>query len=69
MTGMGRDGADGCQVLRQAGGYIVSQSEDSCTIYGMPKSVEDEGLQDEVLDLNEIAPFIDRMAKSPLAGR
>ena len=69
MTGMGRDGADGCVPLRDAGAYIVSQSEESCTIYGMPKSVEDEHLQDEVLDLSEIAPFIDRMGKNPFGPR
>lgn len=67
MTGMGRDGADGCRLLKSKGAYIVSQSEESCTIYGMPKSIEDEGLQDEVIGLQEIAPFIEKMAKlSPL---
>ena len=65
MTGMGKDGADGCVALKKMGGYVVTQSEESCTIYGMPKSVEDLGIQDEVIDLKDIAPFIMRAAKAP----
>jgi len=63
MTGMGKDGADGALALSKAGAYVVSQSEQSCTIYGMPKSVEDMGYQNEVLDLKDIAPFITKSAK------
>ncbi len=64
MTGMGRDGAAGAGALRKSGAFIASQSAETCTIYGMPKAVEDLGLQHEVLDLDEIAPFIQRIAKS-----
>lgn len=63
MTGMGRDGADGAAFVSQSGGYVVSQSEETCTIYGMPKSVEDLNVQNEILDLEDIAPFIDKIAK------
>lgn len=70
MTGMGRDGADGCEILANAGAYIVSQSEESCTIYGMPKAVEDAGLSDEVIDLEEIPAFIQKMAsRASLSNR
>ena len=62
MTGMGRDGADGCVALSRAGACVATQSEETCTIYGMPKSVEDLGIANETLDLREIAPFIQRMA-------
>ena len=63
MTGMGRDGADSCEVLHKSGHYIASQSAETCTIYGMPKAVEDLGIQDEVIDLDQIAPFIMRLGK------
>ncbi len=63
MTGMGKDGAEGARVLAKAGAYVISQSEQSCTIYGMSKSVEDLGIQDEVLDLKDIAPFIMKSGK------
>ncbi len=63
MTGMGRDGADGAEALRRAGAFIGIQSEDSCTIYGMPKAVEELGIQDEIFDLDDIAPFIIKLAR------
>jgi len=64
MTGMGRDGADGCLALSEAGAHVATQSEETCTIYGMPKSVEDLGIHHEILHLDEIAPFIEKMAKT-----
>ena len=63
MTGMGRDGADGAALLSKAGAYVAIQSEQTSTIYGMPKSVEDLGVQDEILDLQDIAPFINKAAR------
>jgi two-component system chemotaxis response regulator CheB len=70
MTGMGRDGADGCDALAKVGAYVASQSEETCTIYGMPKAVEDAGLSDEVVDLEEIPNFITKMAnRASLSNR
>lgn len=60
MTGMGRDGADGAATLSKAGAFVAIQSEQTSTIYGMPKSVEELGIQDEILDLQDIAPFISK---------
>ena len=62
MTGMGRDGVQGAAVLAERGAYIVSQSERSCTIYGMPKAIEESALQNEVLDLDQIGRFILELA-------
>lgn len=69
MTGMGRDGADGAEALGKKGAYVVSQSAESCTIYGMPKAVEDMGIQDEVLDLDQIAPFLMKLGKPGIGSR
>ena len=38
LTGMGRDGAQGLLRMRQAGLFTISQSEDSCVVYGMPRA-------------------------------
>lgn len=43
LTGMGRDGAEGALAVRQAGGRVFGQCEDSCTIYGMPKAAKSIG--------------------------
>ena len=40
LTGMGRDGAQGLLRMRQAGLFTISQSEDSCVVYGMPRAAE-----------------------------
>jgi two-component system chemotaxis response regulator CheB len=37
MTGMGRDGAAGLKMMRDAGHTTVVQNEESCVVYGMPR--------------------------------
>lgn len=64
LTGMGRDGADGARRLHEAGAYVAIQSEATCTVFGMPKAVHDLGIQHEILDVEQIAPFIVRLAKA-----
>ena len=43
LTGMGRDGAHGLKLMRQAGAYTVGQSPDSALVYGMPRVAFEEG--------------------------
>ena len=54
LTGMGCDGLAGCRVVKAAGGVVVAQNRESCTVYGMPKAVIDAGLADTVLPLDAI---------------
>lgn len=55
MTGMGNDGQKGMTVLRQNNNtYTIAESANTAVIYGMPKAIEEAGLADEVVDLNEI---------------
>lgn len=58
LTGMGSDGVDGARVLRENGGCLIAQSEESCVVYGMPKAVVDANLANQVLDAEEIANAI-----------
>ena len=55
MTGMGNDGTKGLTSLKSKGGFIISQDEASCIIYGMPRAVVEAGLADEVVPLDSIA--------------
>jgi two-component system chemotaxis response regulator CheB len=64
LTGIGRDGVEGCTAIRREGGYVVAQAAAGCAVYGMPKAVAQEGLADSVLPLNEIAPAIARVVGS-----
>jgi two-component system chemotaxis response regulator CheB len=58
LTGMGNDGLRGAQAVRRNGGRILAESEESCTIYGMPRAIVDGGLADDVLTLDRLAGVI-----------
>jgi two-component system, chemotaxis family, protein-glutamate methylesterase/glutaminase len=55
LTGMGQDGFQGCQQIRQVGGQILAQDEASSVVWGMPGYVVNAGLADVVLPLDAIA--------------
>ena len=38
MTGMGRDGVEGCKAILAAGGLTLGQDEDTSVVYGMNKA-------------------------------
>ena len=46
LTGMGSDGLAGCRYAHKHNAFIITQDEDSCVIYGMPKAINDENLAD-----------------------
>ncbi len=59
MTGMGADGTEGIRRLKSKKNiHVISQSQDTCTIYGMPKNIEKAGLQDQIVPLEQIAQEI-----------
>jgi two-component system, chemotaxis family, protein-glutamate methylesterase/glutaminase len=58
LTGMGRDGADGARAIREAGGRVLCEAEESCTVYGMPRAVAEAGLADAVMPLDDLAAAI-----------
>jgi two-component system chemotaxis response regulator CheB len=55
MTGMGDDGKQGAAWIKAQGGKIITESEKSCIIYGMPRSVVECGLSDASFGLDEMA--------------
>jgi two-component system chemotaxis response regulator CheB len=58
MTGMGADGRDGAAWIKARGGCILTESEESCVVYGMPRSVVEAGLSDESVPLERMAQAI-----------
>jgi two-component system chemotaxis response regulator CheB len=58
LTGMGKDGTAGCLAVKQYGGTVLCQDEETSLIYGMPGTVIRRGLADEVVALDKIASRI-----------
>ncbi len=58
LTGMGSDGTRGAELVRAAGGYVVAQDEATSTVYGMPRSVAEAGLTNEVRPISKISSAI-----------
>ena len=55
LTGMGRDGARGLKLMRDAGAYTVGQSQASALVYGMPRVAFEEGAVVEQAPVEQIA--------------
>lgn len=55
LTGMGRDGARGLKLMRDAGSYTVGQSQTSALVYGMPRVAFEEGAVVEQAPVEAIA--------------
>lgn len=58
MTGMGNDGTAGSAWIKAQGGIIITESEESCVVYGMPRSVVEAGLSDVSAPLDQLADVI-----------
>ena len=59
MTGMGADGTEGIKNLEaKKKVHVISQDQDTCVVYGMPKSVVNAGLSDQVVPLEQLAQEI-----------
>lgn len=55
MTGMGHDGLEGAKLIKEAGGKVIAQDEETSVVYGMPRSIVDADLADAIVPLEEIA--------------
>ena len=58
MTGMGTDGKEGASWIKARGGLIYTESEDSCVVYGMPRTIVEAGLSDKSVPLDAMAQAI-----------
>ena len=58
MTGMGSDGREGAAWIKAKGGRILTEAEDTCVVYGMPRSVVEAGLSDRAVALDDMADAI-----------
>ena len=60
MTGMGSDGREGSAWIKARGGRILTEAEQTCVVYGMPRSIVEAGLSDRSVPLEGMAEAIVR---------
>jgi two-component system chemotaxis response regulator CheB len=58
LTGMGNDGLLGASAIHAAGGELLTESEASCVVYGMPRVVKEAGLATAEAALEDMAAAI-----------
>ncbi len=58
LTGMGNDGSIGVCAIKKAGGQVLSESEDSAVIFGMPRAAIATGMVDAVVSLEKMTDEI-----------
>jgi two-component system chemotaxis response regulator CheB len=58
LTGMGSDGVEGLRAIHGAGGVTLAESEETCVIYGMPKSAVEAGVVHKSVPLTRVADEI-----------
>jgi len=51
---MGNDGARGTRMIKEQGGMVLAESEESCVVYGMPKEAVATGCVSQVIPLDKL---------------
>jgi len=62
LTGMGQDGAQGAKGLVAAGGAVIAQDQATSVVWGMPQAAAKAGVCSAILPLDDIAPYVSRLA-------
>ncbi|MGH6818498.1 MAG: CheB methylesterase domain-containing protein [Methylovirgula sp.] len=68
LTGMGSDGLAGSRAIVEAGGAVLAQDAATSAVWGMPRSVAQEGLAHSVLSLELIGPTACRLLRRRTSG-
>ncbi len=68
LTGIGRDGFDGCCELASRGAPILVQDEATSVVWGMPGAVATGGLADEILPIGDIAGRVQHLINAGVSN-
>ena len=58
LTGANEDGANGARRIKQRGDTVIAQDPETAEAPTMPRAVIAAGVVDQILRLNDIAPFL-----------
>jgi len=69
LTGMGDDGSKGAKKLKEKGGMILAQNEETCVVYGMPRAVTVASLVAASLSPADLAKVLSTLGGSGVMRR
>ncbi len=69
LTGMGDDGRRGSLAIKNGGGRVIAESEETAVIFGMPAQAIRAGAVDEVVPLHAVPAAIQSVVASDEAKR
>jgi len=58
LTGMGSNGLIGSRAIKQQGGVVIAQNEETCVVYGMPRAVVEAKVADHIAPIEHVADEI-----------
>jgi two-component system chemotaxis response regulator CheB len=58
LTGMGNDGSKGVRSIKEQGGWVIAESEETAVVYGMPREAVATGVVDRCVPLDRVAAEI-----------
>ncbi|MDD2541442.1 MAG: chemotaxis response regulator protein-glutamate methylesterase [Desulfuromonadaceae bacterium] len=58
LTGMGNDGSKGVRAIKEQGGCVIAESEETAIVYGMPREAVATGVVDRCVPLDKVAAEI-----------
>lgn len=62
LTGMGNDGKQGVVAVKERGGRVIAESQDTAVVYGMPREAIATGVVDRIVPLTDMSQAIVRIA-------
>lgn len=58
LTGMGNDGSKGIKCIKEHGGCVIAESDETAVVYGMPREAVATGVVDHIVSLDRVASEI-----------
>lgn len=65
LTGMGRDGAEGCRTIVDRGGMTLVQDQATSAVFGMPRAAIEDRAASSILPLDRIATTLRSLTGCP----
>ena len=63
LAGMGGDETAGARSIKAKGGIVIAEHESTSAVYGMPRSVIEANLEDQVVPLPKVATTLIKLIK------